>query len=38
MSLVRAIVYRLGFNPRPGSIFFSPSRALLRLSKEARWP
>lgn len=29
MNAIRGLVYRLGFRPRPGSIFYSPSRDLL---------
>lgn len=26
MDNLRALIYRLGFKPKPGNIFFSPSR------------
>jgi len=29
MKKIRRLVYRLGFRPKPGSIFFSPSLSLL---------
>jgi len=34
MRLIRRLIYRLGFSPKPGSIFFSPSTALLNILKE----
>jgi hypothetical protein len=40
MNCIRNLVYRLGFNPKPGSIFFSPSRAFDKASEklmEAFW-
>ena len=36
MRFVRALVYRLGFRPRFGSIFHSPTRHLLVVTKD--WP
>lgn len=33
MRFIRNTVYRLGIRPRPGSIFFSPSRAFLEQTK-----
>lgn len=35
MALIRRLVYRLGFRPKYGSIFFSPSRDLLLAAQEA---
>jgi hypothetical protein len=39
MRLIRKLIYRWGFRPKPGSIFFSPSLALLYAHAEAwrRW-
>lgn len=28
MRLIRRLVYKMGFRPKPGTIFFSPSIAL----------
>lgn len=35
MRWIRKIVYGLGFRPRPGSIFFSPSWVLNAASRQA---
>ncbi|WGH21205.1 hypothetical protein SEA_OBITOO_29 [Arthrobacter phage ObiToo] len=29
MSLIRRLAYRAGLRPRPGSVFYSPSAALV---------
>lgn len=34
MRRIRRLIYRLGYRPRPGSIFFSPSLSLIYLMKE----
>ncbi|WGH21100.1 hypothetical protein SEA_CASSIA_27 [Arthrobacter phage Cassia] len=38
MRLIRGIVYRLGLRPRPGSIFYSPSLALIYAIRDADIP
>lgn len=34
MQLVRRVVYKLGFKPKPGSIFYSPSTSYTRITRE----
>jgi hypothetical protein len=36
MNLIRAVIYKIGIRPKPGSIFYSPSRALL-LAVDKAW-
>lgn len=35
MMTLRGIVYRLGFRPRPGTIFYSPSIAYALAARDA---
>lgn len=35
MRWIRRSIYRMGFRPKPGSIFFSPSIAFAEASTEA---
>lgn len=35
LRCIRRWVYRFGFRPSPGSILYSPSRAMLEASSEA---
>lgn len=35
ISKIRGLVYKLGFRPKPGSVFFSPTRAFEASYKEA---
>lgn len=35
MSWLRQIIYRLGARPKPGSIWFSPSLALICVHRDA---
>lgn len=34
LRLIRTLVYKLGFRPKPGTILHSPSRALLEVGHE----
>ncbi len=34
LSQARRLTYWLGFNPRPGSILYSPSRAMMRALRD----
>lgn len=34
MRLIRGLIYRLGFRPKPGSVFYSPPIAYLTAPKE----
>jgi hypothetical protein len=35
MKHIRRLVYRLGFRPKPGTILFSPSAALVSAANQA---
>lgn len=34
IALIRRLVYKMGFRPKPGTILFSPSRALILAFEE----